>query len=567
MDSSAPAPLVSRSERRWVILFAVLVLLITQLPYLLGFARQGSDYRFTGFVIGVEDGNSYIAKMLSGMNGAWLFRTPYTAFPQAGALMFLPYILLGKLASEPGAHEQLVALYHLFRLGAGFLAIWASYDFLAFFVGQVRLRRLGLALVTLGGGLGWVLVLLSQDWWLGSLPLDFYSPETFGFLGLISVPHLALARALLLWALLAYLRFCRLFSAGGDSVTPRRAAGQALVIAGLWLLAGLVQPLTTLVIGFVIGLHTGGMLVWRGLHRQPLGAAGGVDLLRLVRWLVAAGVLPGLFVLYNVWLLFQDAYVRAWTAQNIIRSPNPLHYLVAYGLILPLAFIGGQRLLRSEPVKGWFLVGWVLSLPLLAYMPVNLQRRLPEGEWVAFVTLAMLALQASEQRPTAVEAQPRRRASLVGLVFAPLFFSTLLLTLGAFLQAACPALPAFHPRDEVSLFQSLARQSAPGQVVLAAYETGNALPAWAPLRVLVGHGPESANYQEINPQVAQFYAQPGSDIQRLALLNRWNVRYVFWGPAERRLGSWDPRQSNFLLLVGQSGNCAVFEVVVGVSQE
>jgi len=79
---------------------------VTMLPYLLGYASQGDAWRFTGFVFGVEDGNSYIAKMLSGSAGAWLFRTPYTPEAQRGVLAFLPYILLGKLASPPGLHEQ-----------------------------------------------------------------------------------------------------------------------------------------------------------------------------------------------------------------------------------------------------------------------------------------------------------------------------------------------------------------------------------------------------------------------------------------------------------------------------
>jgi hypothetical protein len=58
--------MVKAQERRWVLGFAVVVLLITTLPYLLGFWLQGKEWVFTGFVFGVEDGNSYIAKMLSG---------------------------------------------------------------------------------------------------------------------------------------------------------------------------------------------------------------------------------------------------------------------------------------------------------------------------------------------------------------------------------------------------------------------------------------------------------------------------------------------------------------------
>ena len=102
-------------ERRWVFVFAVVVMLATTVPYLLGYAVEDADWRFTGFVVAVEDGNAFIGKMLSGTAGAWLVRTPYTASPQRGFLIFLPYILLGKLASPPDAHGQLVALYHLFR--------------------------------------------------------------------------------------------------------------------------------------------------------------------------------------------------------------------------------------------------------------------------------------------------------------------------------------------------------------------------------------------------------------------------------------------------------------------
>jgi hypothetical protein len=92
----------------------------------LAFQTQGEAWRFTGFVFAVEDGNSYIAKMLLGANGAWLFRTPYTADPQRGVLAFLPYLLLGKLAAGEGIHEQLVALFHLFRILAIPAAVLAT---------------------------------------------------------------------------------------------------------------------------------------------------------------------------------------------------------------------------------------------------------------------------------------------------------------------------------------------------------------------------------------------------------------------------------------------------------
>ncbi len=91
MDEMIPARKITPGERRWVLGFIALFLLLTSLPYLLGYWTQGQDYCYTGFVFGVEDGNSYIAKMLSGAYGAWKFTSSHSAYPQAGAWIFPLY--------------------------------------------------------------------------------------------------------------------------------------------------------------------------------------------------------------------------------------------------------------------------------------------------------------------------------------------------------------------------------------------------------------------------------------------------------------------------------------------
>ena len=133
--------MVTKQERRWVWEFAILILVISTLPYFLGYQAQDSNWVFGGFVFGVEDGNSYIAKMLNGGAGDWLFRTPYTAYPQRGMVVYMPYLLLGKLTAGLAQHEQMVALYQLFRWLGGILYVLATYDFLALFVGEVQIGR------------------------------------------------------------------------------------------------------------------------------------------------------------------------------------------------------------------------------------------------------------------------------------------------------------------------------------------------------------------------------------------------------------------------------------------
>jgi hypothetical protein len=540
-----PKLLSRHSEHLWVVAFAAVVMLATTVPYLMGYATQDTNWRFTGFVISVEDGNGFIAKMLSGAAGAWLFRTPYTAFPQRGLLIFLPYLLLGKLVSPSGSHEELVVLYHAFRLCAGGLAILATYAFLSFFVTDVRYRRFGLVLATLGGGLGWILVLLNRSVWLGSLPLEFYSPESFGFLSLYVYPHYALAQALLLWSVLAYLKACTRL----EETTSLAWAGSKMGV--LWLLTMLAQPITGMLTGAVVGIYLLALAAWQvGLeirgkqtHWPRLW-----KMSKLAAW---AGLLPAPLVLYNLASTRLDPFVRMWTDQSHFKSPHPLHYLLAYGLILPFVIVGGRHLWRKEGWTAKLPIAWILSLPILAYAPIGVQRRLPQGIWVALVVLAMKALESSQNRTV-------KRSSAMLWFALP---STMLLLVWGVVVARHPSEPVFRPADEVVTFQYLAEQAAGDTIVLSSYETGNALPAWAPVFVVVGHGPESIDFAELMPRVKAFYQVETPTSERLKLLDEFHVDYVYFGPDEQKLGRWDPHTASFLSLVYQRGDDSVFRYV------
>ena len=541
-------PGCQNDRSKWVISFALLVVLVTTLPYLMGFEAQGENWRFTGFVFGVEDGNSYLAKMLRGSSGDWLFRTPYTAVNQPGAFFFLPYLLLGKLAAPPGLHEQLVALYHIFRIFGVILATAATYDFLALFLRGEALRRWGVALVTLGGGLGWLLVLLGREHWLGSLPLDFFSPETFGFLGTFGIAHLTWARAFLLWGLRAYL----LHSEGGDGFPglpfSRRLSG--LPPGVLWLLTGFFQPLAMVVFGAVVGFHLIGLLGARSLPFLLPKDDNGIIIIPYLSTAIWSGLVAFPFGLY-VYLAFRlDPYLSAWMEQNVLPAPHLLHYLLAYGLVLPLALGGAVCLARRGNERGLFLITWAMCAPLLLTLPISAQRRLLEGEWVALVGLALVF----------IEAWPRIwRFGIMGLLTLS-FLTSVLLVAGGMQVASLPAMPAFRPVEEVAAFQFIAERATTKTVVLSSHATGNALPAWTPVFVVIGHGPESAEYASTAQQVEAFYKMGISNQERIDLLCQFGVDFVFWGPVERKLGEWDPSSVRYLSPVFRQGVYVVFQV-------
>jgi len=572
---------IARGEWAWAAGFAALVLAATTLPYLVGGLSQTDGWRFGGFVLGVEDGNSYIAKMGQGARGAWLFTLPYSSEPQRGVPLFEFHLLLGKLAGPE--HDAQVWVYHLARILFGFALLLVSYLFLSEFLPDVRSRRLGLVLVAVGGGLGWLLALFGLDRLFGSLPVDFYSPEAYTFLILYALPHLAAARCLFLLGLLAYLR------------------GRG-VVAGLALLAAsLIQPLSVLVAWVVIGMDIGLALLparLRHIAKHPLGRpyreASPWDAIRMSFAALKTISISAPFVLYTLYLFSVDPLLKQWNAQNVLPSPHPLHYVFGYGVLAVFGVGGWRALARRKPELARFVAGWALAVPFLLYAPLTTQRRLMEGFQLPLVALAVLGItnsvgsarkrgadrsddrsdafsrqlpgadrsdDFSRQPPGAPDAQaaaPRQfHALLIIILSVP---TSAILLAGGIAAARAPAEPLFHPADQLAALDWLSHHAQPGEVVLSSFETGNALPAYTPLVAYIGHGPESVFLAQKLPRVAAFYRRSTHAADRRRLLDDGRIAFVIFGPHERALGDFDLNSVDYLRGRFTSGDYAVYEV-------
>jgi len=247
-----------------------------------------------------------------------------------------------------------------------------------------------------------------------------------------------------------------------------------------------------------------------------------------------------------------DPVMRQWNAQNILLSPSPLHYLLAYGLWLVFAVPGWRVLWRRNPSLALLAGGWVAAAPVLLYLPIPTQRRLIEAVQLPLAVLAVWGLTVVFRR---------YRRWLVPAAAIALLPTTLLLWSAATLAARVPAEPAFHPADEIAAFEWLARQAQPGQAVLSAFSTGNVLPAYAPLVSYIGHGPETVFLATKQPRVTAFYQTAETDEDRRRLLNDGRIDYVIFGPHERALGNFDPTAVPYLQRQFETGNYAVYAVV------
>ena len=508
-------------SRRWVLIYGAVFALLTALPYIAAWQMQGDAWRFTGFLVGVEDGNSYIAKMLLGSQGLWFFRPPYSTWQVAPLPVFLFYIGLGKLAGGTALHLQLTVLYHLARLAAVMVMVLATYDFVATFVKEEQERRWAVMLATAGAGLSLWGMLSGVHFGGEGGGLSFYSPEAFGFLAALFLPHVTLGRALLLWLLRAMtLRRWRFWQ------------GALMLIA-----MAIVQPLELLVFVLVAALLLGWQ--WWVTQTAPrmTDFAWGV-------WAVVLG-------LGYAALPFWHSYARVWGQQNVVLATAWWHYVWAYGWLWLPAMAGMWHMWQRKRRAALWVGVWALAFPLFAFLPVTNARRLVDGGWVA------LSITAAWGGKAILKRYWRVVSSLVLTVaWVPVW-----VMLGMMMQRAVqPALPVFRPAAEIQAFRALAQQAESGDGVLAAYVTGNALPAWAPVRVIAGLGPESPDLPRKKDDLQRFFAPGTSDGWRQDFLTENHLHWLFYGPAERALGAWSPELASYLCLRYRSGEYAFFEV-------
>ena len=535
-------------EYRFVLIWGIVALLITSIPYVLGAAWATEDRVFGGFVYAIEDCYSYLAKMRQGAEGAWLFRIAYTPEPNRGALFFPFHLMLGKIAAIlPGSDltTRMVLVYHGARIVFGLGLLLTIYRFLAAFTERVVVRRLAWLMLTFGGGLGWLLVVVGQPGWLGSMPLDFILPEGFTFLVLYGFPHIALARSLLLGGILCLLRA---WEAHPKDRLPGARLKWTALVGCQWLVMGLIVPFYVPVAWVVMAIAwlTLG-LRGRRIHWQEAWSAVGV------------GLISAPVVLYGAWVFLVDPVYKAWGAQNLILSPHPFHYLAAYGVLLFLAAFVVRDVWRDEG-DAWLALAWVAATPILVYLPINVQRRLIEGAQVPLGLLAGLGLvKITNFRLRVLNV---RSGLIVGFVLVILTLTNVMLVAGSCLSLRGQPAPMYRDAGEVAALDWLGENEEIGfdDVVLASYQTGNYVPARTKTRSFVGHGPESIRSDEKKGLVAQFFAATTGDLWRRDLLSEYGVDWVFWGPVEREVGTFDPHEAAYLQPVYEASGYVIFRV-------
>lgn len=543
---------ITRSIPRWVWGWTALFLLFGSLPFIIGWRSAGADRTFSGVLINGLDTNSYLADMQLGLHGRWLYVLPYTPQRSTPVPLFMVYILLGHAAHLTGLSLPLI--FHLARLLCGGLFALAAYRFIARRLPDPAEQRLALGMLLFTGGLGWIMLILfggrlSSD--LREMP-DLALSDAVSFMAMASNPHFTLNMALMMW----------MITTGGAFVARggRRDGWQA-VTAGAGI--AFVHAHQVAIVGLVLGGIAAPGVAQAFFSAQKDSTQRSRALHEIGRLAVVMG--PVVALAGGLTLLTQrDPYLASWLKQGNTYTPPVWSLFILYGPLLPLALAGAWHIMKtsragfSSPDILLDTVWWFAAVLALIYVPVNFQRRFMEG-W--HVPVAMLA--AVGWFRVAVPALRKRfpPRAIKGML-AVLLGSVMLSTLFAFTYLIVHTLwaDAYITADERGAISWLNRHASLDDVVLAYLDDGNQLPARASVRSFAGHWSLTAFAADRLHDVEHFYAASTPDSDRIALLRRFDVRYVYVSPVERRLGTFDPAKAAYLIPVYTSPTVQLYEV-------
>jgi len=522
-------------EWQFVLGVSLFVLILTLLPYLFGYASAPPDQKFMGLMMNVPDHGQYLS-WYKGFQTSLLVPNRMTPEPNEPIFFNLLWFSLGRIGTLTGWDYAFV--YQLFRLAAGAVFMFVLYFFCRQTMNDPRWRRTAFALIGLGGGLGWVLVLLKYTVTGGELlyPLDVYVAEGNSFLCILAYPHFTIAAALII-------------AVFGLLLTGARRGQLRYAVAGgiVGLILGWQHAYDILILYGVPGVYT--LLLTFRQRRLPR------------YWVQALFILGAISVwpaLYSVWLTTADPLwetVLDQFANAGVFTPNPFHLFILMGLPLIAATVACVIRLRRRGEEAddaplpqdtelfiltWFVVGFVLN-----YVPTDFQIHMLNGWQVPVGLLATWGIYRY-----LVPALARHQSKWTSLL--PILFVLMTLPINIYLwvwryvELNRHDYPFYLHDDETAALAWLDEHTSPDEIVFSSLTVGQYIPGIAGNTAFLAHWAQTVDFYTKEELVEEFFAEDTVDETRQQILKIFDIAYVFYGPAERALGGFDPSRADYL---------------------
>lgn len=526
------------SGREWRFVWAVIVgvLVFTSLPYLYGYVSSPPDKQFMGLMLDIPDHGQYLSWWQS-FQSSVLVSNKLTPEPNDPVFFNLQWWVLAQISRWTGLGYAPV--YQAFRWLAGASFLWAVYRLIARFLTDTRQRRTAFLLVTFSSGLGWVLILLKYTLTKGELlfPLDVYIAEGNSFLCILGYPHFSFAAAFIA------LTF-ELMWRGWKRRQMRHMIGAGL----LALLLGWMHAYDLLLIYGIMG--TFALAVWLKERVFPRRLFwGGV----IVFALSCSGAI------YSVILTAVDPLwekVLAQFANAGVYTPSPPHMIIFFGFSLVLAMATWIALAwkKQWSEENLFVMGWFLAGAALNYIPTDFQIHMLNS-W----QIPMMILCAKGLHSKFAIGEKASKLVIVAFILAVLPTNLYLWT-WRFTDLSRHDYPYYLHRDDVAALDWLGENTPSDDIVLSSLTVGQYVPALSGNTAFLAHWAQTVAFYDKRDRVTRFFDAATPDEERAETIRAFGVDRVFYGPAERALGNYDPAATLWLTLTFSTPQVQIYSI-------
>ncbi len=565
--ASPQTAVISKGEFKFVGAVIVFVLLLTTLPYLFAYFTTPVDKQFMGIMLDVPDHGQYFSWMRE-LTYAPLSANKLTPEPNKPVFFNLLWWGMGRLGWLMGLDYP--GMYQLLRFTTGALFLLLAYRVCAWFLPDLLMRRTAFLIVTFTSGFGWLLVVLKYTLTRGELlfPLDLYIAEGNTFLGILGYPHF-IGAAL-------YILVFDLILRGQVKEQMRYAIAAGLVA----LFFGWQHAYDLVLVYGILGSYV--LLVTLRDRRLPF-------------FLIKSGLIIGLIswwpALYSVLLTSLDPLweeVLLQFANAGVYTPNLLHLPILLG---PAFLLAVFTVIKNNPfrLKGvdnnnLFLLAWFLGNFLLIYIPTDYQIHMLNGWQVPIAILATQGLffyiapfvqkriasknQESSQKISVASNKGKANLQnpkslqywLIIILLLVIIPTNLYLWLWRFVDLGRYDYPFYLHTDEVAALSWLETNAEPDDIVFSSLTIGQYVPALTGTRAFLAHWAQTLDFYGKSDMVEEFFAGETDESRRQEILRQYGVDYIFYGPVERGMGSYNLETSPFLRQIYTSPQVEVYQV-------
>ena len=242
--------------------------------------------------------------------------------------------------------------------------------------------------------------------------------------------------------------------------------------------------------------------------------------------------------------------------------------LISYGFLGILAILGFFKSFRINDEKISFIAIWFMVQLFLLYIPLAFQRRLAQNFHFPVTILAIVGI-CSIYRFLSRKFSDKsanlllNNKILMGLLFIIfLAFSNIYVLANDVLLYQNNSYPYFYLTDEYSqVMVWLENNISLNDVVLSEEINGNFIPGMSGRKVYLGHGVETLDYENKLEKVEWFFEKDEESAEKKEFLEENNITYLFWSDAEKGLGSFDPKNKEYLKEVFSNQTVTIYQFI------